>query len=39
LTRGSGVIDGEKITDGDLVKGNNLTFQASEDTQLIVVST
>jgi hypothetical protein len=39
LTRGSGVIDEENITDGDLVKGNNLTFQASEDTQLIVIRT
>ncbi len=38
LTRGGGVIDRENITDGDLVKGNNLTFQASEETQIIVIS-
>ena len=39
LTRGSGFVNGERVADGDLVRGENLVFDATEDTQLIVVHT
>ena len=39
LTRGSGIIDGTAVTDGDLIRGKDLAFQATGDTQLIVVHT
>jgi quercetin 2,3-dioxygenase len=37
VTRGSGHINGETVGDGDLVRGENLEFDAVEPTQLIVV--
>ena len=39
LTRGSGVIDETVVTDGDLIRGEDLSFQATGDAQLIVVHT
>lgn len=38
LVQGTGVANGISIQDGDLIEGKNLKFQASEETQLIVVS-
>jgi len=38
VTRGKGVVNGKEVKDGDLIKGNNLTFQATQDAQLIVIS-
>jgi redox-sensitive bicupin YhaK (pirin superfamily) len=37
LTRGSGIIAGVAVTDGDLIRGEDLTFQATGGVQLIVV--
>jgi len=37
LTRGSGIIDGTVVTDGDLIRGEDLAFRATGDAQLIVV--
>jgi len=39
VTRGSGHINGETVGDGDLIRGENLEFNAVEATQLIVVHT
>lgn len=39
VTRGSGRINGKTVGDGDLVRGENLKFNAVESTQLIVVHT
>jgi hypothetical protein len=39
LTRGSGIIDGAAVSDGDLIRGEDLAFQATVDAQLIVVHT
>ncbi|GBF24053.1 hypothetical protein MnTg01_00390 [archaeon MnTg01] len=38
VTRGKGVANGEEVVDGDLIKGNDLIFQATQDVQLIVIS-
>lgn len=38
VTQGSGTMDGENISDGDLVKGSNQTFQAFENTKIITVT-
>jgi len=38
VTRGKGFLNGEPVKDGDLVRGQNLEFSASEaDTQIIIV--
>ena len=37
ITRGNGVANGEAIKDGDLIRGDALTFEASDDVQLIVI--
>ena len=37
VTRGSGRINDVSVSDGDLIRGENLTFNAVEPTQLIVV--
>ena len=39
VTRGSGRLNDETVGDGDLVRGENLEFNAVEPTQLIVVHT
>ena len=39
LTRGSGFINGERVADGDLIRGENLLFDATEDTQIILIHT
>ena len=37
MTRGSGLVGDAQIRDGDLVQGENLSFAAEEEVQLIVV--
>jgi len=37
LTKGSGIANEIKINDGDLVKFNHLTFEATDDVQLIII--
>jgi hypothetical protein len=37
LTSGKGIANGEIVTDGDLFRGEALSFEASDDTQLITV--
>ena len=38
VTRGSGKINGERVSDGNLIRGNDLDFHATEDdTQIIIV--
>ncbi len=37
LTKGKGTANGMPMTDGDLVRGDTLSFEAFEDVQLIVV--
>lgn len=39
LTRGTGIANGENVREGDLMRGNNLAFEASEPVQLIVIYT
>ena len=40
VTRGSGILNGETVKDGDLVRGENLNFKASnDDTQIIIITT
>ena len=40
VTRGSGILNGETVKDGDLVRGENLSFKASnDDTQIIIITT
>ncbi len=39
VTRGSGIVNEEKVSNGDLIRGNNLEFQSTDDTQIILVST
>lgn len=39
LTRGTGVANGENIREGDLLRGDNLVFEANEPVQLIVIHT
>ncbi|WP_316505739.1 pirin family protein [Nitrosopumilus sp.] len=38
VTKGSGIIDGEKVSNGDLIQGTNLEFRATEETQIILIS-
>lgn len=37
ITRGSGIANEKLIVDGDMISGENLTFTASEDVQLIII--
>lgn len=37
ITRGSGTVDEQAVRDGDMLRGENLSFAATEATQLIVV--
>ncbi|RKZ82461.1 MAG: pilus assembly protein [Gammaproteobacteria bacterium] len=37
LTRGKGLANGEVIKDGDLIRGDSLKFESTDDVQLIVV--
>jgi hypothetical protein len=37
LTRGSGLVNGTPVIDGDLIRGEDLSLVATEDAQLIVV--
>ncbi len=40
ITRGSGDLNGKIVKDGDLVRGGNLNFKASDDnTQIIIITT
>jgi len=38
VTRGDGILNDTKVSDGDLVRGNDLIFQAETDSQIIIVS-
>ncbi|WP_428095688.1 pirin family protein [Candidatus Thioglobus sp.] len=37
ITRGSGVLNGELVKEGDLIRDNKLDFYANDDTQLIAI--
>lgn len=37
VTVGNGLLNGEKVSNGDLIRGNNLTFQAESNSQIIIV--
>ena len=37
LTKGKGTANGTSVADGDLMRGDELSFEALEDVQLIVV--
>jgi len=37
VTTGNGTLNGQKVTSGDLVRGNNIEFQAETDSQIIIV--
>ena len=37
VTSGNGILDGQNITDGDLVRGHDMEFQAQTDSQIIIV--
>lgn len=37
ITRGSGIANKEKISDGDMITGDNLTFEAVDNVQLIII--
>lgn len=37
VTLGDGILNGQKVTNGDLVRGNDVTFQAETDSQIIIV--
>ena len=39
ITRGSGMLNGRTVKDGDLIRDNRLEFRANDDTQLIVIHT
>jgi len=39
ITRGSGMLNGQIVQDGDLIQDNNFKFRAKNDTQLIVIHT
>ena len=36
VTRGEGILNGEKVSDGDLIRGDDIKFQAIADTQIII---
>jgi hypothetical protein len=37
VTRGGGILNGDTVSDGDLTRGNDLQFQARENSQIIIV--
>lgn len=37
LTRGAGLVNGTPVKDGDLVRGEDLAFSATENSRLIIV--
>ncbi len=37
VTTGSGTLNGTNVSDGDLIRGTDLTFQADENSQIIIV--
>ena len=37
VTKGSGIMEGEKVSDGDLIQGDILEFQATENAQIILI--
>ncbi|MDH3696068.1 MAG: hypothetical protein OEQ15_02010, partial [Nitrosopumilus sp.] len=37
VTTGNGTLNGQKVANGDLVRGNNMEFQAEADSQIIIV--
>ncbi len=37
VTRGNGILQGESVTNGDLIHGYDLTFEANTDSQIIIV--
>jgi len=37
VTTGNGTLNGQKVANGDLVRGNNMEFQAETDSQIIIV--
>ena len=37
VTVGSGTLNGEKVSDGDLIRGNDVRFQARKNSQVIIV--
>ena len=37
VTVGNGILNGEKVSNGDLIRGNDATFQAESDSQIIIV--
>lgn len=39
VTKGTGTVNGEIVKDGDLVRGEDLVFKASQDAQIIVITT
>ncbi|MEE8495564.1 MAG: pirin family protein [Xanthomonadales bacterium] len=39
MTRGSGILNGQLVKDGDLIQDDRLEFSAKDDTQLIVIHT
>jgi len=39
ITRGKGIANNESVEDGDLIRGNTIKFEATDDVQIIVVHT
>jgi hypothetical protein len=37
VTVGNGILNGEKVSNGNLIRGNDVTFQATSDSQIIIV--
>ena len=37
VTSGNGTLDGQNVTDGDLIRGHDIRFQAKTDSQIIIV--
>ena len=37
VTVGNGILNGEKVSNGDLIRGDNITFQAQTNSQIIIV--
>jgi hypothetical protein len=37
VTVGNGILNGEKVSNGDLIRGNDVTFQATSNSQIIIV--
>jgi hypothetical protein len=37
VTVGNGILNGEKVSNGDLIRGNDITFQSKSDSQIIIV--